>query len=89
MADMDHTSHGMPQRDAVAIAALAEETQTDATLVQCLFEEELETLEAQSSVKSFIGLIAARRVRDRLKAAPNAPARTQSTPRAARRTPAA
>jgi len=36
--------------------------------VQGLYEEEVAVLEAQSSIKTFIGVIAARRVRDRLTA---------------------
>ena len=53
-------------RDAGTIAALAQETATDPAVVQCLYEEEVAVLEAKASIKNFIGVIAARRVRDRL-----------------------
>ena len=58
----------MPRRDEGTIAALAQETATDPAVVQCLYEEEIAALEAESSIKNFIGVIAARRVRDRLTA---------------------
>ena len=58
----------MPLRDEGTIAALAQETATDLAVVQSLYQEELAVLEAQSSIKTFIGVIAARRVRDRLTA---------------------
>ena len=58
----------MPLRDEGTITALAQETATDPAIVQCLYEEELAVLEAKSSIKNFIGVIAARRVRDRLSA---------------------
>jgi hypothetical protein len=59
----------MRRREAGTIAALADETRTDEAVVQDLYEEELAALDAQSSVKNFIGIIAARRVRERLTAA--------------------
>jgi hypothetical protein len=58
----------MPLRDEGTIAALAQETATDPAVVQSLYQEEVAVLEAQSSIKNFIGVIAARRVRDRLTA---------------------
>ncbi|HEY2339810.1 MAG TPA: DUF3562 domain-containing protein [Steroidobacteraceae bacterium] len=70
----------MPRRDKGTIAALADETRTDEAVVQCLYEEELAALDAKSSVKNFIGVIAARRVRERLTAArsPSRPAKAPS-----------
>jgi len=62
----------MPLGDEATIASLAEETHTDQAVVQCLYEEEFAVLDAQSSVKNFIGVIAARRVRERL-SAPRSP----------------
>lgn len=59
----------MPRRDEGMIAALADETRTDEAVVQCLYEEEVAALDAKSNVKNFIGVIAARRVRERLTAA--------------------
>ena len=61
-------THGIAVGDEGTIAALAQETATDPAVVQCLYEEEVAVLEAQSSIKSFIGVIAARRVRARLSA---------------------
>jgi hypothetical protein len=67
----------MPVRNAATVAALAQETAADPALVQCLYEEEVAALEAKSSIKNFIGVIAARRVRNRLTAPTE---RTRSTP---------
>ena len=66
MANAKRTGHAMPRGDGAAIAALAEETRTDEAVVQCLYEQELAQLAAESSVKNFIGIIAARRVKERL-----------------------
>ena len=63
------TNHGLPRKDEATIAALAQETDTDAAVVRSLYEEEIDRLHAQSSVKNFIGVIAARRVRARITAA--------------------
>jgi len=77
----------MPVGDKATIAALAEETRTDEAVVQSLYAQELAILEAESSIKNFIGVIAARRVKQRLAA------RHQHTrpvsPRAERRSHAA
>jgi hypothetical protein len=45
---------------------LAQETETDEAVVKSLYDEELAILQAEASVKNFIGVIAARRVRQRL-----------------------
>jgi hypothetical protein len=73
-------ARGNRRRDAGTIAALAEKTHTDEAVVQCLYEEELTALDAKSSVKNFIGVIAARRVRERLTAAhsPSRPAQARA-----------
>jgi len=68
LANAKRTTHRQPSGDAAAIAALAEETRTDEAVVQGLYEEERAALEARSSVKNFIGVIAARRVKARLTA---------------------
>ena len=68
MANAKRTIHRQPGGDAATIAALAEETRTDEAVVQGLYEEERAALEAGSSVKNFIGVIAARRVKARLTA---------------------
>jgi len=61
-------THGMPRRDKGTVTALADETRTDEAVVQGLYEEELAALDEKSSVKTFLGVIAARRVRERLTA---------------------
>ena len=61
-------AHAIPSGDQATIAALAEETQTDQAVVHSLYQEELAVLEEQASVKNFISVIAARRVRERLTA---------------------
>lgn len=55
-----------PRVDEATIAALANQTNTDRSIVKCLYAEELAILESQASIKNFIGIIAARRVRQRL-----------------------
>jgi len=66
LAHRASSSHGLPRKDEAAIATLAQETDTDAAVVRSLYEEEMDKLHAQSSVKNFIGVIAARRVRERI-----------------------
>jgi Protein of unknown function (DUF3562) len=63
----------MPRSDAATIAALAAQTQIDESVVRSLYEEEFAVLAADSSVKNFISLIAARRVRERLRASRHRP----------------
>jgi len=84
LANAKRTTHRQSSGDAAAIAALAEETRTDEAVVQSLYEEERAALEARSSVKDFIGVIAARRVRQRLTALDK-----HSRPQAERRSHAA
>ena len=69
MPHVDSKTHAMPRRAKSTIAALANETHTDEAVVQGLYEEELAALDAKSSVKNFIPVIAARRVRERLTSA--------------------
>ena len=66
MAHRASSSHGLPRKDEAAIATLAQEMDTDAAVVRSLYEEEMDKLHAESSVKNFIGVIAARRVRERI-----------------------
>jgi hypothetical protein len=68
LTDANRTTHTRRSRDEATIAALAEETHTDHAVVHSLYEEELAALDAESSVKNFIGVIAARRVKKRLTA---------------------
>ncbi|MBV8877408.1 MAG: DUF3562 domain-containing protein [Gammaproteobacteria bacterium] len=80
MTDANRTTHTRRSRDEATIAALAEETHTDHAVVHSLYEEELAALDAGSSVKNFIAVIAARRVKERLTAPPERtlPARSQA-----------
>jgi hypothetical protein len=68
LSRVDRRTHGMPLGEDETIATLAEQTHTDEAVVQSLYAEELAVLDAQSTVKNFIGVIAARRVRERLTA---------------------
>jgi hypothetical protein len=68
----------MPRRDKGTVAALADETHTDEAVVQHLYEEEVAALDAKSNVKTFIGVIAARRVKDRLARNPGRPAKPRT-----------
>ena len=68
MTDAHHKTHAIPSGEDATIAALAEETRTDEAVVHSLYREELAVLEEQASVKNFIGVIAARRVKERLTA---------------------
>jgi hypothetical protein len=63
------STHGLPQNDESAIATLAQQTDTDQAAVKHLYDEEIAVLQGTASVKNFIGIIAARRVRQRLTAA--------------------
>ena len=63
------STHRLPLKDEATILTLAQETDTDEAVVKCLYDEELAILQAKASVKNFIGVIAARRVRQRLAAA--------------------
>lgn len=69
MAHRASSGHGLPRKDEATVATLAQEMDTDAAVVKSLYEEELDKLHAQSSVKNFLGVIAARRVRERITAA--------------------
>jgi len=59
-------THGLAPKDEATIATLAEATDTDQAVVKSLYEEEIEKLQAQANVKNFIGVIAARRVKQRI-----------------------
>lgn len=55
-----------PLADETTIATLARQTHTSQDVVKNLFYEELAALHASASVKNFIGVIAGRRVKQRL-----------------------
>ncbi len=83
--DAHRRSHGMPSGDQATIAALAEETHTERAVVQDLYDEEFAALEARSSIKTFIPVIAARRVKERLRAPQHTDTARQAHHRAERR----
>jgi len=60
------STHRLPPKDEATILTLAQETDTDEAVVKSLYDEELAILRAEASVKNFIGVIAARRVRQRI-----------------------
>ena len=73
------STHGLPQNDESTIATLAQQTDTDQAAVKYLYDEEIAMLQGTASVKNFIGIIAARRVRQRLTAAAQQRSRAQVT----------
>jgi len=60
------STHALAPKQEATIATLAQETDTDAAVVRSLYEEEIEKLQAHANVKNFIGVIAARRVKQRI-----------------------
>jgi Protein of unknown function (DUF3562) len=53
------------------IAKLAKQTHANEEVVRHLYDEEIAALQKQAAVKGFIGVIAARRVKERLLASAN------------------
>jgi hypothetical protein len=66
MTDAAHTERKSQESDEPTIAKLAKQTHTDTEVVRHLYEDEIATLHEEAKVKGFIGVIAARRVRERL-----------------------
>jgi hypothetical protein len=56
------------QADEAAIATLAHQTDSNRELVRDLYDEEIAALREKATVKNFIGVIAGRRVKQRLRA---------------------
>jgi hypothetical protein len=52
--------------ESTAVAALAKETSTSPEIVRDLYHQEVATLGASAKVRNFIGIIAGRRVKQRL-----------------------
>ena len=59
--------HGPPPADAATVADLSNHIDDASDLEKRLFDEEVAILEAQSTVKTFIDVIANRRVKQRLR----------------------
>jgi hypothetical protein len=60
------SSRNSLQSDESAIASLAKATHTSHEVVKSLYYEEMAKLHAKATVKNFIGVIAGRRVKQRL-----------------------
>ena len=60
------STHRLPLKHEATIATLAQETDTDEAVVKSLYDEEIAILQAEASVTNFIGVIATRRVRQRI-----------------------
>ena len=73
MMDAAHSKRKSHESDESTITKLAKQTHTDAEVVRHLYEEEIAALHKEASVKGFIGVVAARRVRQRLLAAGHPP----------------
>jgi Protein of unknown function (DUF3562) len=62
------SKRNLPAPDPASVAALAEQTGTPEDLARQVYDEEVKALDAGSTVKNFIGVIARRRARQRLSA---------------------
>ena len=69
MKDAAESKREALESDEAAIAKLAEQTHADVDVVRRLYEEEIAALCNEANVKSFVGVIVARRVKERLLAA--------------------
>jgi hypothetical protein len=69
MTNTAHPKRKSRDSDETTITKLAKQAHADVDLVRHLYEEEIASLHKEASVKGFIGVIAARRVRQRLLAA--------------------
>jgi hypothetical protein len=69
MKDAANSKRQAQESDEAAIAKLAEQTHADLDVVRRLYEEEIAALCEEASVKGFVGVIVARRVKERLLAA--------------------
>ena len=52
---------------AASVAAIARETETSVDLVKALYDEEVAALDAEAKVKTFIGVIATKKVKQQLR----------------------
>lgn len=71
MTDGAHSKRKSSESDETTITKLAKQTHTDAEVVRHLYEEEIAALHREAAVKGFVGVIAARRVKQRLLASAN------------------
>jgi hypothetical protein len=61
----------VPRSEESTITALAKDAHMSQDVVQHFYDQEVASLDAEATVKNFIGIIASRRVRRRLKALSN------------------
>jgi len=66
MTDSAHSKRRSQESHESTISKLAKQTQANEEVVRHLYDEELAALRKEATVKGFIGVIAARRVRQRL-----------------------
>ena len=59
--------HRPPPQDEAIATALSNHADTSSDAAKRLFDEEVAVLEAQATVRTFIGVIATRRVKERLR----------------------
>jgi hypothetical protein len=64
--DAAQTTRHLQQSDESVIASLAEATHTSREVVKNLYDEEKAKLHAKAKVKNFIGVLAVRKVKQRL-----------------------
>jgi hypothetical protein len=69
MTDAAHSKRKSQELDEATVTKLAKQARADVDIVRQLYEEEIEALHNEATVKGFIPVIAARRVRQRLLAA--------------------
>jgi len=66
MTDAAHSRRKSKESDENTITKLARQTHAEIEVVRHLYDEEIATLQKDATVKGFIGVIAARRVKRRL-----------------------
>jgi len=69
MTDAAHSKRKSQESDETTITKLAKQAHADIEVVRQLYDEEIAALHNEATVKGFIGVVAARRVRKRLLAA--------------------
>jgi hypothetical protein len=66
MTSAAHSTRKSKESDETTITKLAKQTHAEIEVVRHLYDEEIATLQKDATVKGFIGVIAARRVKRRL-----------------------
>jgi len=75
MTDTAHSKRRSHGSDETTLTKLAKQANADVEVVRHLYDEEIEALQKEAAVKGFIGVIAARRVKQRLQATAQLPHR--------------